>query len=115
MIRIVAFLLALLLAPLTARGNTFDTYVLELRADRLLVALRTNANDQGRAAINGSCTGTCNYGTAGVGPYVGGFVPGSRRAYIRRHTGVHRSGRAGSSASGSKPPGTAHAGPVRRL
>ena len=58
MIRIVAFLLALLLAPLTARGNTFDTYVLDATRRPTTGRSPPNANDQGSAAINGTCTGT---------------------------------------------------------
>ena len=54
MIRIVAFLLALLLAPLTARGNTFDTYVIDTYAPTDYWSLSANANDQGSAGINGS-------------------------------------------------------------
>ena len=81
MIRIVAFLLALLLAPLTARGNTFDTYVLSY-APTDYWSLSTNANDTGSGGNNGSCSGTCNYSTTGVGPYVGGMNPGASASYV---------------------------------
>ena len=81
MIRIVAFLLALLLAPLTARGNTFDTYVIDTYAPTDYWSFSANTTDQGSAGINGTATGTITYGQS-VTSYVGGFVPGTSTSYI---------------------------------
>ena len=78
MIRIVAFLLALW--PCVALAETFDQYVLGYSPTDYW-SLAADANDQGSAAINGSCTGTCTYGQS-LTTYVNGFVPGTSTSYI---------------------------------
>ena len=80
MIRIVAFLLALLLAPLTAQASTFDSYILALNPTDYW-SLAADANDQGSAAINGTCTGTCTYGQS-ITTFLYGYVPGTSSSYI---------------------------------
>ena len=78
MIRIVAFLLALW--PCVALAETFDQYVLGYSPTDYW-SLAADATDQGSAAINGSCTGTCTYGQS-LTTYVNGFVPGTSTSYI---------------------------------